>query len=153
MGGLAHYIEDEGVPTTQISLIREHTEKIRPPRALWVSFELGRPLGVPDDADFQMRVASAALDLLEAPGGPVLEDFPEDAPPVEGPAALVCPVSFALSDADDSDTEKLKAKFVEEIALMHPWYDRAFEKRKRTTVGVSGMEPESMGSFMADFLD
>ena len=28
MGALAHYLEAEGVPTTQISLIREHTETI-----------------------------------------------------------------------------------------------------------------------------
>ncbi len=57
------------MPTTQISLIREHTEKIKPPRALWVPFELGRPLGVPNDAAFQNRVITAALDLFEAPSG------------------------------------------------------------------------------------
>ena len=80
MGGLAHYLEGDGLATTQISLIREHTERMRPPRALWVSFELGRPLGVPDDAAFQTRVVMAALDLLSAEEGPVLADFPEDAP-------------------------------------------------------------------------
>ena len=80
MGGLAHYIEDEGVATTQISLIREHSESIKPPRALWVSFELGRPLGVPDDPAFQKRVLLAALRLLDTDSGPVLEDFGEDAP-------------------------------------------------------------------------
>ena len=46
---LAHFFEEEGLPTTQISLIRLHTEITKPPRALWVSFELGRPLGVPGD--------------------------------------------------------------------------------------------------------
>lgn len=141
------------MPTTQISLIREHTEKIKPPRALWVSFELGRPLGVPDDAAFQTRVVTAALELFEAPSGPVLVDYPEDAPPVEGPAALACPVSFSLPEIDASDAAKLKAKLVEEIALMHPWYDRAVNNRNRTTVGVSGMDPESMGSFVAEFQD
>ena len=64
MGGLAHYLEEEGLATTQISLIRKHTEIIKPPRALWVSFELGRPFGKPNDSDFQSRVLSAALDLL-----------------------------------------------------------------------------------------
>ena len=73
-------MEEEGLPTTQISLVREHTEKIKPPRALWVPFELGRPLGPPNDAAFQKRVLIAALKLLEASGGPVLEDYPEDAP-------------------------------------------------------------------------
>ena len=80
MGGLAHYIEDEGISTTQISLIREHTERIKPPRALWVSFDLGRPLGTPNDAPFQRSVLEHALKLFESPSGPVLEDFPHDAP-------------------------------------------------------------------------
>ncbi len=39
------------------------------------------------------------------------------------------------------------------IALMRPWYDRAVDNRKRTTVGVSDMDPESMGSFVTEFLD
>ena len=153
MGGLAHYIEEEGVPTTQISLIREHTEKIKPPRALWVPYELGRPLGVPNDPAFQTRALTGALELLDAPSGPVLTDHPEDAPPVEGPAALVCPVSFSTPESDDSDTARLTSKFLEEIALMRPWYDRSVNDRKRTTVGVSGMEPEAIGAFIAEFLD
>ena len=134
-------------------MIREHTEKIKPPRALWVPFELGRPIGVPNDPDFQNRVITAALELLDAPSGPVLQDYLEDAPPVEGPAALVCPVSFALPDSDDSDSAKLTAKLLEEIALMRPWYDRSVHNRKRTTVGASGLALESMGSFVAEFLD
>lgn len=77
MGGLGHYLEDEGIPTTQISLIREHTAAMRPPRALWVPFDLGRPLGVPGDAALQRRVILAALGLLEAERGPVLRDFQE----------------------------------------------------------------------------
>ncbi len=56
MGGLAHYLEDEGIRTTQIALIRKHTEEIKPPRALAVSFELGRPLGAPNDPQFQIKV-------------------------------------------------------------------------------------------------
>lgn len=80
MGALGHYLEEEGVATTQISLIREHTESIRPPRALWVPFELGRPLGRPGDAGFQLDVLRAALILLESPTGPVLRDYPGEAP-------------------------------------------------------------------------
>ena len=40
MGGLGHYFESEGIASTQISLVRVHTENIKPPRALWVPFEL-----------------------------------------------------------------------------------------------------------------
>ncbi len=42
MSGLAHYFEDKGLATVIISLVRKHTILIRPPRALWVPFELGR---------------------------------------------------------------------------------------------------------------
>jgi len=33
--------------------VREHTETSSA-RALWVTFELGRPLGIPDDAPFSV---------------------------------------------------------------------------------------------------
>ena len=77
MSALGHYLEEEGLATVAISLIRPQTEKTKPPRALWVPFELGRPFGPPSDADFQQRVILAALGLLERTDGPVLiEDFP-----------------------------------------------------------------------------
>jgi len=65
VGALGHFLERQGIATASISLVREHTETIRPPRALWVTFELGRPLGIPDDADFQRRVLRATAKLLE----------------------------------------------------------------------------------------
>ena len=81
MSALAHYFEDEGIATTGISLVREHTAGYRPPRFLWVPFPLGRPFGAPDEPAFQSRVLRAALALLERDDGPViLEDFPDDAP-------------------------------------------------------------------------
>ena len=113
MGALAHYLEDEGLPTTQISLIREHTEKIKPPRALWVPFELGRPLGAPGDAAFQTRVLRRVLSLLEASSGPVLEDFSEEAPvAIESPTAVVCPVNFPAPVKDLTDIERLNETFL-----------------------------------------
>ena len=85
MSALGHYIETAGIATTGISLVRDHTERMRPPRALWVPFELGRPFGAPGDAGFQHRVLAAALALLDAPSGPVLADFPDDAPTSTAP--------------------------------------------------------------------
>ena len=114
MSALGHYLEEEGIATTQVSLIREHTEAMQPPRALWVPFILGRPFGVPTDAAFQRRVVLAALRLLEKPSGPVLEDFTEEAPAPTGEdaAVFVCPVSFA-PPATEGD---LAAEFQREIA-------------------------------------
>ncbi len=153
MGGLAHFLEEEGLPTTQISLIREHTENIKPPRALWVPFELGRPLGLPNDAAFQKRVLLAALKLLEAPSGPVLEDFPEDAPDAgNGFSAWACPVSFQAEEGELSDEEQLRLALKQEITQLSSWYDLAVKKRGRTTVGLIGLDPDALGDFIISFL-
>ena len=154
MGGLAHYLEGDGLATTQISLIREHTERMRPPRALWVPFELGRPLGVPDDAAFQTRVVMAALDLLSADNGPVLADFPEDAPEADDLTGWACPINLApQKDEAETETGRLGAAFADEISRLRPWHDLAVEARGRTTVGTSGLEIEEAGRFIAAYLD
>jgi len=94
-------------------LIRLHSEKIKPPRALWVPFELGRPLGIPNDPAFQRRILLATLQLFEAPSGPVLEDYPEDAPIAEGevsPRGSL--IRGSLNDLTRADTYELKLKFM-----------------------------------------
>src|SRR5437762_3155046 len=65
-----------GISTTSISLVREHTEKLKPPRALWVPFPFGHAFGRPNDPEIQHRVLRAALDLLDEPSGPVLRELP-----------------------------------------------------------------------------
>ncbi|MFC1822979.1 hypothetical protein ACFL9T_09755 [Thermodesulfobacteriota bacterium] len=154
MGALAHFLEDEGLPTTQISLIRLHTETIKPPRAMWVSFELGRPLGLPNDAVFQKRVLLAALKLFDAPSGPVLEDFPEDAPPSKDEVSVLsCPVDFSSKKSNLTETEALCAALKSEVMSLRPWYDMAVKKRGRTTVVVSGMDINTICNFICDFLE
>ena len=63
---LARALELTGISTTSISLVREHTEKVKPPRALYVPFPFGHALGRPDDPELQHRVLRAALGLLQA---------------------------------------------------------------------------------------
>lgn len=150
---LAHFLEEEGVPTTQISLIRRHTEIIKPPRALWVSFELGRPLGLPNAPALQKRVLLAALKLLEAPNGPLLEDFPEDVPAsADAVTTLACPVNFVQNESDLGETDQLCAAFNREMMAMRPWYDLAVEKHGRTTVGASRIDLDALGDFICSFL-
>ena len=154
VGGLAHYIEGEGVATTQISLIRPHTEAIKPPRALWVPFDLGRPLGVPNDAEFQTRVLLSVLRLLEEPSGPVLRDFPEEAPDISGGDVIwACPVNLARKKIDLNDADALRAAFKKETVELRSWYDLAFKKNRRTTVGVSGLEFDQIVEFIGAFID
>src|SRR5260370_35098168 len=68
-------------------MVREHTEKTKPPRALFVPFPFGHALGRPDDPHLQHRVLRAALALLTEPAGPVLRDFPAAAGPGAEPPA------------------------------------------------------------------
>jgi hypothetical protein len=155
VGAVGHYLEEEGVPTTQISLVREHTQIIAPPRALWVPFMLGRPLGAPHDAAFQRKVLLAALRLFEAPSGPVLSDFPEAAPASAAPRdeeGEACPVNFSRPRVAGAGEHALAQALADEIAQLQPWHDLATRRRGGTTVGVSGRTPAEAGAFVVSHL-
>ena len=113
---------------------------------------MGRPLGAPNDRDFQRKVLFSLLNLFEAADGPVvIRDFEEDAPETDDDMELLsCPVSFDNETADDPD--HLKTGFIREIQAMHPWYEIALKKRGRTTVGGSGIEISSLGGFIYSFV-
>ncbi|MDA1072266.1 MAG: hypothetical protein O2825_12830 [Proteobacteria bacterium] len=152
MSGLAKYLEDEGLATTLVALVRKQAEQVVPPRALWVPYPLGRPFGVPGDAAFQTRVLRAAMALLDAPSGPLLVDHDEEAPQVAAAAdeegeGWVCPVSFPRAPAE-SEGARLDAVLAE-IAELAPWYNVGLSRRGRTTMGVSGMKPEAMARFLS----
>ncbi|MGO8791538.1 MAG: hypothetical protein ACLQVL_29685 [Terriglobia bacterium] len=71
-------IEKSGIPTVSISLLREVTVQVRPPRALAVDRPLGFPLGAPHDIDLQKRIVMTALELLRHPvREPLLVEFAE----------------------------------------------------------------------------
>lgn len=159
MSAVGHYLEDEGIASAGISLVREHSEVMRPPRALWVPFMLGRPLGVPDDPAFQREVLRALLDLFEAPGGPVLlSDFPREAPPDpvrsidSGVDAMVCPVSFQVAAPPaGSDAARARA-LLDEISQLRPWQDMATRRRGGSAVGLSGDSIEAVGERLCAFV-
>jgi hypothetical protein len=113
---------------------------------------MGRPLGVPNDAVFQKRVLLSLLKMLERTDGPfIIDDFPDDAPESDDSEVLSCPVRFDEPD-DASDPDPLKTKFIREIQAMRPWYDIALKNRKRTTVGGSGIDIDSLGDFIFSFI-
>lgn len=70
-------IEREGITTVAISLLREVAAALQPPRALFVPFPMGYPLGAPHDAALQHRVIAAAFSLLERNDVPILAEFKE----------------------------------------------------------------------------
>ena len=144
MGALGHFLEREGIPTVGISLVREHTETIRPPRALWVTFELGRPLGIPDNPAFQRRVVRAALDLIERTDGPLIADYSEHVDEEADFTGWACPINLAPK-LPPGATDTLAA----EIDRLAVWYDRAVAAHGRTTVGVSGLDMPAAGKLVA----
>ncbi len=78
---MAAECERQGISTVTLQLLREVAERVRPPRALFVPFRHGYPLGTPGSAPEQHVVLEAALRLLEDPElrAPALVDLP--APP------------------------------------------------------------------------
>lgn len=64
MGLIASVLEKRGIPTICVTLLKEVTEKVRPPRSLFVPFPLGYPLGEPHNPGLQKRILMDALSLL-----------------------------------------------------------------------------------------
>lgn len=153
VSGLAHYFEDQGIATVCIALVPQHAKQMQPPRTISVPFELGRPLGVPGDPEFQTSVLRHALSLIEKSGpGPVFEEFDEDAP-ATNPDAVVdawsCPVSFAPPPADVLD---YAAALLEEIHLLHPWFEKGRKARGYTSTGTSGLDSAAIAAFLSAFV-
>lgn len=111
---------------------------------------------MPNDAGFQTRVLKHALRLLEAKSGPVLEDFPEDAPDMKSEKdqvpQMACPVNINIKKEPLSSTERLLESFSLEFFQMKTWYDLALSKNNRTTTGVSGFSPEESLAFISAFV-
>ena len=130
MSGLAHYFEDEGLSTVIVALVREHIVAMRPPRALWVPFELGRPFGAPGDAALQTRVLREALELLDAESRePLLRDFSE-----VGNAAQADPDWQPPPDSNYANPGA-------EVAGLLPAWQSFTERSGRSSFGISGFTP------------
>jgi len=113
---------------------------------------LGRPLGAPDDALFQRRVVLAALELLERDRGPVLEDFPEDAPATrtnDDPEGAACSVSFASTAVHASLGDKVAAE-IAELAMWHTLHER---RHGRSATGLTQSSPSELAAFLASRAD
>ncbi len=160
MSGLAHYLERNGLPTAVIALIREHVERMRPPRALAVPFQLGRPFGAPGGPAFQRRVLEAVVALFDRTDGPMLVDFP-DTPPEPATAdedeevdGWACPVTFPVKADGLSDAEKFKLLLKQEIALLRPWYEESVKRQGgRRLDGLTGCSPEEIVDHLVGYLD
>ncbi len=121
---LARVFEATTLSTVHISLLKEHTQKVRPPRALFCGFPYGLALGKPNDTAFQHRVLAVAFSLLDRDAGPVLEEFPDDIVPAITPSPQVTerPTDPAF-----------------ELTALRGYYTQFVERYGRTAVGLTGV--------------
>lgn len=64
MGLIQREIEKRGIPTISISIVRKFTEEIKPPRAVFLKWPLGHPLGEPHNVKQQMIVLKKTFEAL-----------------------------------------------------------------------------------------
>jgi hypothetical protein len=132
-------------------LIRPQAERTKPPRALWVPFELGRPFGPPNDPAVQRRVVLAALGMLVENGGPVrIIDFPDDDPRACPDPAWQPP--FIPATVASGSAESLASRLEAEILLLQGVHGRWIEQHGRSTVGLSGLAIGDCARYVADWL-
>ncbi|MGI9612457.1 MAG: hypothetical protein ACR2QO_06090 [Acidimicrobiales bacterium] len=140
---LARVLEDAGIATVGLSLVRRQAENIKAPRFLHCEFPLGRPLGKPGDADYQTDVIRRAFSLLGRGDVPVIEDHPDVIDDDAEQAA-----SCTLPPRHDPDVHPA----VDEARALLPAYNRQLEAAGgRTAVGrVAG--PDGIAELLATFV-
>jgi hypothetical protein len=132
---------------------------MRPPRALWVPFDLGRPFGAPNEPAFQRDVLRTVLALFERTDGPViLDDFAIDAPGQGQPEnmdGMVCPIPLKKPPPDMAGEADLIRQVLAEVEQLAPWQALFSEEKNRsaTTIGISGMPLAHAISFLGDLLE
>lgn len=161
MGVIQRQIEAAGIATVSISLLRRFSEHVVPPRALWVPFPFGRPLGAPRNVPVQRLVILSAVRLLERTDTPVLEDLmlPPNFEHLDARhqalgrkcGASGCSLDALLAGATEGEDPTTKpydrdfAALAEELRGRVPKHDE-YRKlyRGRTQVGFSGAKPETI---------
>ena len=141
MCALAVFLERAGIATVVVGLTRLHIEKIRPPRALWVPFAMGRPLGGPTTSgSFKKEVLRTALRLLESQNGPqILEDFPKD------DAGGLSDVTWKPPDVS------LAVSLTDEVNILLPLWQRSVAQLGRSMTGLSGLPIETAADYLQRF--
>ena len=66
MGLIQREIEKVGIPTVGISIVRRYSEKIKPPRTVFLALPFGHPLGEPYNEAQQKRVLINMLNALNS---------------------------------------------------------------------------------------
>ncbi len=119
-------MESAGLVTITLGSIRDQLYNTAPPRGLWCDFPLGRPLGKPNDPEFQHRVLDHAFDMIATATSQTVEDFPES---ISDEAAEV--LSCTMPPRFDASIHPA----VDEARGIRAAYDRAGEAGQRIGAG------------------
>ena len=112
---------------------------------------MGRPLGKPNNPEFQKKVIRTAFDLLEKSSGPVLDDFSEIIPVREGRMSYALPVSLVYKVNQLGNIDKLAERVQMELSNLLPDYFKALQNVGRTTVGASELEISDFVPYISEF--
>ena len=107
-------------------------------------FELGRPLGPPNNPSIQSQVLESTLTLLTSDQGPsVLVDFD-----YVGGAAYLDPNWIPFFDValpiEEAEIDLVRLTLLAEVASLHEAYTQAKIRRGRTTVGVAQLSMDEI---------
>jgi hypothetical protein len=64
VGLIQREIEKEGIPTIGVSIVREYSEHVKPPRTIFLRWPFGHPFGAPFNTAQQRVVLAEALRAL-----------------------------------------------------------------------------------------
>ena len=149
---LAHFFESYGFSTVLVGFVKEHIQAIKPPRALWLNFPMGRPLGKPNDPEYQKNIIRSAFNLFNSSSGPILEDFPDIIPVRSGRMGYALPVELVMKKNEIGDVDIILKEVEKEIQGLKQAYENAVAYRGRTTVGASEMSIAEFAPYIVSFL-
>ena len=135
-----------------VGFIKEHIQAIKPPRALWLNFPMGRPLGKPNDPEYQKNIIRSAFNLFNSSSGPILEDFPDIIPVRNGRMGYALPVELVMKKNEMGDVDIILKEVEKEIQGLKQAYENAVAYRSRTTVGASEMSIAEFAPYIVSFL-
>jgi len=75
---VARVLEESGIPTVTLTLMKDVAAAVKPPRSVYLKFPFGSPTGRPNDVEKQTLVLETALQALETidkPGTILEPDF------------------------------------------------------------------------------
>lgn len=97
-----------------------------------------------------MGVLRTLLGLFKEPSGPVLADYPVDAPDHgDGDAAWTCALPLPPLEQAASRREQLTQALQAEAGFLLPWFEEGLSKRGRTLFGTSGLSYERVPEMLA----